>query len=188
MYGVGKAILAISVEEDLEKYGKYPMSVARTLTSFTSLDAMKKELAETRKRGWAVDNEEKRSGCDASRADLSARDTGGFHQHRKFRIPLPKETIGNYAEAVMDNAKIISEQSAVESRDLFVFAVLLRREASFRLPEATASGRWRYWGTGMEGAAYFVPFLASILALSCPDRSAEQQEDDQTRKNQRLAY
>ncbi|MCH3908743.1 MAG: IclR family transcriptional regulator [Sphaerochaeta sp.] len=110
--GVGKAILAYLSEEDLEEVWKSSHVVARTQTTITSLDAMKKELAETRKRGWAVDNEENEIGVRCVAAPILSRKgypvasisiaSSVFH--------ITKETIGNYAEAVMDTAKIISEQ------------------------------------------------------------------------------
>ncbi len=56
--GVGKALLAYQDEELLARLAKSPGFERRTARTITSLPQLKKELAQVREQGYAVDNEE----------------------------------------------------------------------------------------------------------------------------------
>ncbi len=56
--GVGKSILALLPEEQLEALWETQELITYTPNTITELDTMKQELAATRQRGYAMDNEE----------------------------------------------------------------------------------------------------------------------------------
>lgn len=102
--GIGKVLLAWLPEPVLDQFLIPSEMIARTTTTITSPEEMKKELAMIREKGWAVDNEEDGYGvrCVASAvrgvggeviAAMSV--SGTLHQVPTARIePLAREVMG----------------------------------------------------------------------------------------------
>jgi DNA-binding IclR family transcriptional regulator len=110
--GLGKILLAWLPEDVLDQILRPGEMIARTATTITSPEAMKKELTLIRERGWAFDNEEDGYGVRCVAAAVrgfkgevigSVSVCGTLHQ-------IPTKRIGTLAENVKNCCESISQK------------------------------------------------------------------------------
>jgi len=109
--GVGKAILAKLPDEEVEEVWNNSTIEQKTEYTITSLDALKKELAEIRKKGYALDNEENELGirCIAvAVTDYKNRPTYAI-SISTLTGRMPDERIPELADMLISTAGTISE-------------------------------------------------------------------------------
>ena len=117
--GLGKILLAWLTEDVLEQILIESEMTPRTTTTITTPDAMKKELAVIRERGWAYDNEEDGYGvrCVAAPVRGIAGEILGAVSVCGTLHQIPKNRVDTLAEDVMDACARISTTMGYHSPD-----------------------------------------------------------------------
>jgi DNA-binding IclR family transcriptional regulator len=157
--GIGKALLAeLDDDEVIRRFSNVPMT-AYTANTCASMADLLRELAEVRRRGFAIDNEEYTPGVFCLAVPVYSV-AGGAEAAISVSVPTTRVTrqlLGRILSVLAEASLQLSERSGAGRRNRLLMALSQPNRAQQAIQEVTSSGRYVFSFSGDGNGALELP-------------------------------